>query len=149
MSERSEELHAAFAARLERVRGAMSDEEFSHLVDDVIRTMQRFEEIVAANADKPLYLVEVCTKIGISARSLRMHCFDHIGMSPHRYLWLRRMNQVRRALSLADPQQMTVTKIATDYGFLELGRFSVGYRRLFGEPPSVTLRACRRAAVTT
>ena len=47
MSERSAELHAAFAARLERVRGAMSDEEFSHLVDDVIRTMQRFEEIDA------------------------------------------------------------------------------------------------------
>jgi hypothetical protein len=47
MPERSEQLRAALAARLERVRGAMSDEEFSRLVDDVIRTTQRFEEIDA------------------------------------------------------------------------------------------------------
>jgi hypothetical protein len=47
MSERSEQLRAALAARLERVRGTMSDEEFSHLIDDVIRTTQRFEEIDA------------------------------------------------------------------------------------------------------
>jgi len=47
MSERSEQLRAALAARLERVRGTMSDEEFSNLIDDVIRTTQRFEEIDA------------------------------------------------------------------------------------------------------
>jgi hypothetical protein len=47
MSEHSEQLRAALATRLERVRGAMSDEEFSQLIDDVIRTTQRFEEIEA------------------------------------------------------------------------------------------------------
>ena len=45
MSDRTEQLRAAFAARLERVRGAMSDDEFARLVDDVLRTAQRFEEI--------------------------------------------------------------------------------------------------------
>jgi AraC-like DNA-binding protein len=61
-------------------------------------------------------------------------------MSAHRYLWLRRMKQARRALSLADPAGNTVTAIANDYGFWELGRFSVAYRKLFGEAPSATLR---------
>jgi AraC-like DNA-binding protein len=34
---------------------------------------------------------------------------------------------------------VTVTEIATSFGFLELGRFSVEYRKVFGENPSQTL----------
>jgi AraC-like DNA-binding protein len=34
---------------------------------------------------------------------------------------------------------VTVKEIATGFGFLELGRFSVEYRKVFGESPSQTL----------
>jgi AraC-like DNA-binding protein len=61
-------------------------------------------------------------------------------MSPKRYLWMRRMNLARRALRSADLEYTTVTEVATKYGFWELGRFSVTYRSLFGEPPSAALR---------
>jgi transcriptional regulator GlxA family with amidase domain len=50
------------------------------------------------------------------------------------------MHLARRALLCAEPAKSTVTRIATDYGFWELGRFSVTYRALFGEPPLETLR---------
>jgi transcriptional regulator GlxA family with amidase domain len=66
-------------------------------------------------------------------------------MGPIRYLRLRRMNLAHRALLAADPAQKTVTEIATGHGFWELGRFSVEYRTLFGEPPSASLRRPARA----
>jgi AraC-like DNA-binding protein len=105
-----------------------------------IPVMQRFERLLAENPDSPLYLSEICAAIGASARTLRCQCQEHLGMSPHRYLWLRRMNLVRRALAQADPAVTSVTQLATGHGFWELGRFSVEYRRLFGESPSATQR---------
>ncbi len=102
--------------------------------------MQRFERALGEAEGRPLYLTEICAKIGVQERTLRNHCLEYLGISPHRYLWLRRMAQARRELSVADPAEKTVTMIASDYGFWELGRFSVAYRKLFGESPSVTLR---------
>jgi transcriptional regulator GlxA family with amidase domain len=102
--------------------------------------MQLFQQALEAHAGETLYLSELCAEIGVSDRNLRLLCRDHLGMSPHRYLWLRRMNMARRALARADAAQSTVTAIAMDHGFDEMGRFSVQYRRLFGESPSATLR---------
>jgi len=100
----------------------------------------RFEELLATNYDRPLHLVELCAAIGASERTLRVSCIEHLGMGPVRYLWLRRMHLVRRALIMAAPGSATVTEIATANGFWELGRFAVEYRTLFGESPSTSLR---------
>jgi AraC-like DNA-binding protein len=105
-----------------------------------MRTMRRFEHLLEARKDEPLYMPDICAEIGVTDRTLRLHCHEHLGMGPHRYLWLRRMNLARRALAGADPRMKTVTEIANDHGFAELGRFAVAYRKLFGEPPSTTLR---------
>jgi AraC-like DNA-binding protein len=100
----------------------------------------RFEEFLESNPDRPLYLTEICAAIGVAERTLRASCEEHLGMGPIRYLTLRRMHLVRRALLRSDPSKATVTRIVTDQGFWELGRFSVAYRALFGESPSCTLR---------
>jgi len=102
--------------------------------------MRRFEQILEANPDQPLYITDVCSAIGVTDRTLRLHCQYHLGMNPQRYLWLRRMHLARRALALADGTVKTVTEIANDHGFGELGRFAVSYRKLYGEAPSATLR---------
>jgi AraC-like DNA-binding protein len=104
------------------------------------RLLQRFHQVAEANPYEPLYLPEICAAVGVTERTLHIVCKEYLGMGAHRYLRLRRMNLVRRALALADPEAKTVTMIANDYGFAELGRFAVAYRALYGESPSATLR---------
>jgi AraC-like DNA-binding protein len=101
--------------------------------------MRRLQRVIQEKPGKPLFVTDVCVAVGVSERTLRNHCLEQLGVSPHRYLWLRRMNQTRRALAAAAPTTTTVTRIATEHGFWELGRFSVAYRNLFGESPSCTL----------
>jgi AraC-like DNA-binding protein len=114
-------------------------------VRDRAAVMRQFERALDAHEGEPIYLTGLCAEIGVSDRLLRQHCQDHLGMSPQHYLWLRRMDLARRALALADPDKTTVTTVATDHGFGELGRFAVQYRKLFGECPSATLRGGRVA----
>ena len=102
--------------------------------------MRRLENFLEANLDRTLHLTDLCAAAAASDRTLRILCQEHLGMSPTRYLWLRRMHLARRALRMADPTTTTVTEIATSYAFWELGRFAVAYRSLFGETPSATLR---------
>jgi AraC-like DNA-binding protein len=114
---------------------------------DVI--IRRFEEFLEAHPDQPLYLTEICAAVGVAERTLRASCEEHLGMGPIRFLTLRRMHLVYQALLRADPSKSTVTGIVTDYGFWELGRFSVAYRTFFGESPSATLRRSREIAPPT
>jgi AraC-like DNA-binding protein len=104
------------------------------------KAMRRMEEALMAHPDEPLYMAELAAQVGMSYWTLRDCCVEYLGISPKRYLWLRRMHLTRRALRRADAKTKTVTEIASDYGFWELGRFSVDYRSLFGESPSIALR---------
>ncbi len=100
----------------------------------------RFEQFLEVRRGQPVYLVEICKAIGVSERTLRAACQDQFGVSPRRYLWLRRMYLARRRLTTAATWPTSVTDVAMANGFWELGRFAAEYRSLFGETPSMTLR---------
>ncbi len=101
--------------------------------------MRRFHSVLEASDDCPVYMLDLCDRIGVSGRTLRQCCQEHFGMGPKRYLVLRRMHLAHRALRRATVHSTTVTQIATQFGFWELGRFAVQYKRLFSESPSQTL----------
>jgi AraC-like DNA-binding protein len=100
----------------------------------------RFEEFLEMRREQPVYLVDICKAIGVSERTLRAACQEQFGVSPTRYLWLRRMYLARRRLAEAVVTTTSVTEVAMANGFWELGRFAAEYRSLFGETPSMTLR---------
>jgi AraC-like DNA-binding protein len=102
--------------------------------------ISRFRQLLDANADRALYVPEVCSTLGVSHRTLCSCCHDFLGMSPRKYFFLRRMSMVRGVLQASDLHTISVTDVATRHGFWELGRFAMRYKTLFGESPSVTLR---------
>ena len=101
--------------------------------------MVRFEDVLTAHRGPQLNMPALCAALGVPERTLRVCCTEFLGMSPTRYLLLRRLNMARSALRRADPTTASVAEIARTHQFLELGRFAVTYRTVFGEMPSTTL----------
>lgn len=97
-------------------------------------------EFVDSVRNDPLTVLDLCRALNVSRRTLQ-YCFAEIyGIAPLAYLRRVRLNRARRDLSTAPNDRVSVTGVATHWGFWHLGRFSVDYRQLFGESPSDTLR---------
>lgn len=105
------------------------------------RLVQQAEALALASVDEPLHVSALCHAIGVSERTLRKAFHRVHGVPPCRHLRMLRLSNARRALLSADGTLAKVTEIALSFGFVELGRFSVEYKKAFGESPSQTL--CR------
>ncbi|QIB65122.1 AraC family transcriptional regulator [Kineobactrum salinum] len=73
---------------------------------------------------------------GVSERRLYEGFRRFQNISPMRYVQQTRLKAVRRALQTCSDS--SVTQIATEYGFTQLGRFAALYRQVYGELPSET-----------
>jgi AraC-like DNA-binding protein len=74
-----------------------------------------------------------------STRALYSGFERFVGMPPQTYIRNRRLEGARSDLEKMSAP-VTVARIAMDWGFGHLGRFSIEYRARFGESPSDTLR---------
>jgi AraC-like DNA-binding protein len=102
--------------------------------------MCRFEDVLAKFPHRPPSIADICSALGVPDRTLRACCRMQLGMGPHRYLRLRQMQHVRRALRGADPRVTRISLVARQYGFDTMGRFAASYRDQFGELPSETIK---------
>ena len=87
---------------------------------------------------------DIAAALGVSRRTLFAAFRAELGLGPRRFMELCRLNDLRSRLLKSDPAGSTVTALANDVGFSELGRMAVAYRGLFGESPSETIRRDRR-----
>jgi AraC-like DNA-binding protein len=104
------------------------------------RIMTRFAELLASSPAALMPMPELCGALGVPERSFRICCAEFLGMSPNRYLRLRRLHAARAELHHGGPETLNVAEVARRHGFSQVGRFATAYRRLFGEKPSETLR---------
>ncbi|AEC19665.1 AraC family transcriptional regulator [Pusillimonas sp. T7-7] len=87
----------------------------------------------------------ICTDLQLSERTLQYSFGALLDVSPYTYLRYMRLNGVRAALMQPDNDNITITRVASHWHFLHMGRFSKDYQRMFGELPSTTLRQARHA----
>ncbi|WP_411783647.1 helix-turn-helix domain-containing protein [Bradyrhizobium sp. UFLA01-814] len=103
---------------------------------DVVGRAERF---ALSRPHQPLSVAAICRALMVSERTLR-NAFNEIhGVPPCRRLRMLRLLHARKVLLAGDRKLITVTNVAIAWGFSELGRFSVEYKRAFGESPSQTL----------
>jgi AraC-like DNA-binding protein len=89
-------------------------------------------------AERPLQISEFSRLLSIEPRAITRAFRAVHDCSPHVYLRNQRLIRARNELLLAR-EGATVKQIAAQFGFTQFGRFSVEYKTLFGESPSVSL----------
>jgi AraC-like DNA-binding protein len=123
------------------IASMIGSDDFSRPAARVIKhqknIIDRFLAVAEDNLDCRLRIEEASRQIGVSSRLLRLTCQTHLGLSPMQYLLRRRMDAARRVLQQGN---CTVSDVARQFGFRQLGRFAISYRKLYGEPPSITLK---------
>lgn len=98
---------------------------------------------LAERAHEAVTIGDVAMEMGVSVRALQVSFQRQIGCSPLQYLLKCRLELARLQL-LSPAAADTVSRIAIDCGFLNLGRFALRYRGVYGELPSDTLSRMRR-----
>jgi len=104
------------------------------------RIVRKAEERFMAAEGEAISLADLCAAAGVSKSALYTAFHNICGEPPLEYFRKRRLMRARTILLNTSPGWGAVKRAALDVGLTELGRFSVEYRRLFGESPSATLR---------
>jgi transcriptional regulator GlxA family with amidase domain len=108
-------------------------------------SVKRAVEYMNTELGSPLGIADLVAVSGVAGRTLFKHFKDAYGTSPMQYLQAVRFDKVHEVLSRIE-QTESISSIALRWGFTHLGRFSVEYRKRYGESPSQTLTRSRLKA---
>jgi AraC-like DNA-binding protein len=104
-----------------------------------LRIVGKVEDYIDASGSRPFHISEICSRLHVSRRTLHRAFHEAIGLGPVAFLRRKRMCAAHRALRNSDPIRTTVTQVALEHGFANLGRFCGEYYSHFNEYPSRTL----------
>src|SRR5262249_11458489 len=105
------------------------------------RVVQEAMDYIDAHLAEPITMESIARNVHMSVRSVQQGFREELGISPMTYVRDRRLEPVHHELADAIPSdRVTVTDIATRWGFNHLGSFAVEYRKRWGKSPSETLR---------
>ncbi len=103
------------------------------------RAVRRALDAMRANVGRDWSVTELAGVAGVSSRTLQRQFRIFLGKAPRAALRDIRFDSARRELLRGLPDAK-VTDVALRHGLAHCGRFSVEYRRRYGETPSQTLK---------
>lgn len=136
-------IHAEVQEKLTSLLGAVARQSLA--VSDLPkqsarkRSVSRVCDYLTSSPMKNVWMSDLCQVAGVSERSLQYAFKEELGVSARDFMTMRRLHAARRSLRVADPKRTSVSEIAMEHGFFELGRFAGQYHACFGELPSETL----------
>jgi AraC-like DNA-binding protein len=110
--------------------------------------LDQLTDLIEENLRQPITLDTLATVAEVSTRSIQMAFRRHLGCTPSQFVRARRLEAAHQKLSSGLPG-ISVTSVANEYCFFDLGGFARAYRRQYGVSPSQTLRLAKRRTGTT
>ena len=104
--------------------------------------LRRAISLIRERFSEPLTLLDIAQSAAISPRSLQLAFKRELGCTPMQYLQGVRLDYARHLLLSCDGSG-SVSEAAELSGHPHLGRFSVAYRKRYGETPRQTLQSKR------
>lgn len=101
------------------------------------RAVRRATDFILSGAQENIALADLCHAVGVSERTLLYAFKQEFGISPKAYLKSYRLRGAYRELLRS--RGVSVTSVASRWGFWHMGQFGADYKRAFGELPSTTL----------
>jgi len=113
------------------------------VAQDLPLTAETVREAVAfieGNAADDLSLADIAEAAGVTARAIQLGFRRHLDTTPMAYLRTVRLARIHDELVVAVPGDgVTVTEVASRWGFSGSSRFVAHYREVYGVVPSDTL----------
>jgi AraC family ethanolamine operon transcriptional activator len=101
--------------------------------------ISRAEQKILNYLDKPLTLKQLAEDLESSSSALSRGFQYFFGISPMRYLKVRRLHAIRQHLKVNESEGCTIATLASQFGFYHPNHFTKDYKTMFGELPSQTL----------
>lgn len=111
-----------------------------------IERLHKARVLLETNLVSPPSLIDLAHKVGINDFKLKKGFKELFQMTPYSYLRQRRMIAAREALVGSD---MSVTEVANEVGYSNLGHFAAAFRKQFGVKPKDFKRRGFAAALQT
>ena len=126
----------------------IASQDVSSATSPLPRGVRRALDAMRANLGRNWRLTELAAIAGTSGRTLQRQFLAFVGKTPRAVLREIGLECARRELLQGAPG-VRIMDVALRCGFPHFGRFSIAYRRRYGETPSQTAEAAGGRSPTT